>query len=92
MASVEGVIEEYIVERKYLSYLLTYKLSQDHLEMFFCAVRSKGGVNNNPTASQFQAAYKRLLIHSEITTSKNSNCLAQGNLSIFFANRQQQCG
>jgi hypothetical protein len=92
MASVEGVIEEYIVERKYLSYLLTYKLSQDHLEMFFCAVRSKGGVNNNPTASQFQAAYKRLLIHSEITTSKNSNCLAQGNPSIFFANRQQQCG
>jgi hypothetical protein len=32
-----------------LKYLLTYKLSQDHLELFFGAVRSAGGFNNNPT-------------------------------------------
>ena len=34
-------------------YLLTYKLSQDHLETFFSAVRSKGGYSNNPTCYQF---------------------------------------
>ncbi|KAJ4918355.1 hypothetical protein JOQ06_010028 [Pogonophryne albipinna] len=43
-------------------YLLTYKLSQDHLKLFFSAVRARGGFNNNPTARQFTAAYKRLLV------------------------------
>jgi len=35
-----------------LHYLLTYKLSQDHLELFFGCIRLRGGCNN-PTASQF---------------------------------------
>jgi len=34
-------------------YLLTYKLSQDHLEMFFSAVKSKGEYSNNSTCYQF---------------------------------------
>ena len=42
-----------------LKYILTYKFSQDHLELFFCALRACGGFNNNPTAQQFRAAYKR---------------------------------
>lgn len=39
-------------------YLLTYKLSQDHLEVFFSALRSRGGFNNNPSAYQFRNAYR----------------------------------
>lgn len=42
-----------------MNYFLTYKISQDHIEMFFSAIRSKGGYNNNPTAKQFEDAYKR---------------------------------
>ena len=42
-----------------LKYILTYKFSQDHLELIFCALRACGGFNNNPTAQQFRAAYKR---------------------------------
>jgi len=34
-------------------YLLTYKLSQDHLELYFCCIRRMGGFNNNPSAKQF---------------------------------------
>jgi hypothetical protein len=37
-------------------YLLTYKLSQDHLELFFSCLRACGGCNNNPTSRQFTAA------------------------------------
>jgi len=48
------------------NFILTYKISQDHLEMFFSAIRAKGGFNNNPTTMQFEAAYKRLLIHTEL--------------------------
>ncbi|CAI6377671.1 unnamed protein product [Macrosiphum euphorbiae] len=55
-----------------LEYLLTYKLSQDHLEIFFSAVRPRSGFSNNPTAAQFEAAYKRLLIHTEIMTCSES--------------------
>ncbi|KYN28696.1 THAP domain-containing protein 9 [Trachymyrmex cornetzi] len=54
-------------------YLLTYKLSQDYLETFFSAVRSRGGFNNNPNAKQFMSAYKRLLVHAEVDISKSAN-------------------
>ena len=64
-----------------LQYLLTYKFSQDHLELFFCAIRAHGCFNNNPTAQQFTAAYKRLLLHSGIK-GLNGNCQAQDNTDI----------
>ncbi|KAJ3661785.1 hypothetical protein Zmor_006169 [Zophobas morio] len=82
MTSIESIVQKFVVEKKYLSYLLTYKLSQDHIETFFCAIRSRGGFNNNPTASQFEAAYKRLLIHAEITSKSSANCLPQDDTYI----------
>ena len=45
---------------------MTYKFSQDHLELWFGAIRMCRGSNNNPTARQFVAAYKRLLLRSSI--------------------------
>lgn len=59
-----------------MSYLLTYKLSQDHLETFFSAIRSRCGYNDNPTCYQFQTAYKRLLVHNQIRSSMYANCQA----------------
>lgn len=38
ITSFIGIFDEYITKKK-LSYLLTYKMSQDHLELFFCSVR-----------------------------------------------------
>ena len=72
--STKGIFHD-LVERDQapLKYLLTYKLSQDHLELFFGAIRSAGGFNNNPTAQQFTAAYKRLLLRSSISGGKG-NC------------------
>ena len=67
-----------------LKYLLTYKMSQDHLELFFCAVRSAGGTNNNPTSGQFSAAYKRLLIRHEVK-GLGGNCIAQDHTGILHA-------
>ena len=64
-----------------LKYLLTYKLSQDHLELFFGAIRSAGGFNNNPTAQQFTAAYKRLLLRSSIEGGKG-NCEKRDPIDI----------
>jgi len=43
------------------------------LNTFGC-VRSHGGCNNNPTARQFTAIYKRLLTHHEVKAI-NGNCI-----------------
>ena len=64
-----------------LKYLLMYKFSQDHLELFFGAVRSAGGFNNNQTAQQFTAAYKRLLLRSSIKGGQG-NCVKQDPTDI----------
>lgn len=60
------------------TYLLTFKLSQDYLETFFSAVRSRGGFNNNPNVIQFKSAYKRLLMRHEVKEFENGNCLFDG--------------
>ena len=54
--STEAIFNTYVKADTTLKYLLTYKLSQDHLELFFAAVRSSFGSNNNPTARQYSAA------------------------------------
>ena len=68
-----------------MNYLLTYKFSQDHLELFFGAIQSAGGFNNNPTAQQFTAAYKGLLMRSTIEGSKG-NCQKLDPTSILHIN------
>nr|CAH7715037.1 unnamed protein product [Callosobruchus chinensis] len=80
--NLQAFYMEYVIKYQYLSYILTYKMSQDHIELFFSAIRSKGGSNNNPTARQFEAIYKRLLLHSEIKGTKTANVVAIDNTSI----------
>lgn len=81
LISINNLFSE-LVKTDVMKFFLTYKLSQDHLEMFFSAIRRRGGFSNNPTAWQFEQAYKRLLIHSEITAPDSANCLAQDDTSI----------
>jgi non-receptor tyrosine kinase TNP-like protein len=81
--SIELLYKKYIdCSTPLLNYLFTYKLSQDHLEMFFSAIRSRGGYNNNPSARQFETAYKRLLVHAEIKSSTSANVMALDDTPI----------
>ncbi|KAL4155972.1 hypothetical protein QTP88_000007 [Uroleucon formosanum] len=50
--------------------------------MLFSAIRAKGGFNNNPTVSQFEAAYKSIIVHSEIKSSSSANCMALDDTTI----------
>ena len=43
-----------------IKYVLSYKMSQNYIELFFSAVRSSGGRNHNRTSRQFTSAYKQL--------------------------------
>jgi hypothetical protein len=56
-------------------YLLTYKFSQDHIELLFSCIRSKGGWNNNPNCLQIKYALRQLLMRNSVTASKNANCI-----------------
>ena len=77
IASVRHLVQTLVMcDNPSLKYLLTYKLSQDHLELFFGAVRQRGGWNNNPTSGQFVAAYKRLLVRHQIVRVEHGNCEA----------------
>lgn len=59
-----------------------YKMSQDHLELLFCNIRSHGGANNNPTARQFRSIYKKILVHIELKDSSQGNCVPLEQISI----------
>lgn len=80
--SLKSLYQETVEEASVLKYIATYRLSQDHLELFFGAIRSKGGFNNNPTARQFQAAYKRLLVKLELSGSSSANISDLENITI----------
>ena len=56
-------------------FLLTYKFSQDHLELLFSCIRAMLGFSNNPDVLRFKAALKKLLLHVSVGASKHANCL-----------------
>lgn len=71
--SFKGLYKEQVVEHQHLSYIFTYKFSQDHLETLFSAVRARGGFNDNPSPSQFRDAYRKLIMNKDISVN-NGNC------------------
>jgi hypothetical protein len=82
-ASSAVLLYDILVKQKsLLKYLLTYKFSQDHLELFFAAVRSRGGSNNNPSAQQLKATWKRLLTHNQLKDIATGNCEPLDNCKL----------
>lgn len=62
-----------LLQEGILKYFLTYKCSQDHLEMFFSCLRAAGGHNDNPSALQVKYALRKLLFRNSVTPSVNAN-------------------
>ncbi|EZA46673.1 THAP domain-containing protein, partial [Ooceraea biroi] len=89
MKNLKVIYSDYIT-KGYIKYILTYKLSQDHLEMFFSCIRAMGGYNNNPNVKQFMASYKRLLHHTEVQSSSQGNCISLDNTSILNVSSRQK--
>ncbi|KAF0711424.1 THAP-type domain-containing protein, partial [Aphis craccivora] len=57
-------------------------LPGSHRNAVFSAIQAKGGFNNNPTVSQFEAAYKSIIVHSEIKSLSSANCMALDDTTI----------
>lgn len=83
-------IFDVLVRSGKMKYLLTYKLSQDALELLFGIIRAMGGFNDNPTAPQFDSAYTKTLFRNEVKASKNGNALPLENIQVLVTMSTQQ--
>jgi hypothetical protein len=81
VATIKSVIGLYndLVATEYLA---TYHLSQDHIELTYNVVRSRGRCNNNPTAGQFRSAYRQLLMKHDIKPKSTGNAVAREDFQI----------
>eukprot|EP00794_Sanderia_malayensis_P014516 gene14516-16022_t len=62
------------MENDPFKFVLTDKLSQDHIELLFSFIQSKGGWNNNPNVLQLKYALRKMILRNKITASNNANC------------------
>ncbi len=73
--SVQGIVEHLL---KWpcmpLKYVLTYKFSQDYIELLFNKIRRWGGWINNPSAHSFKLALRCIIIRNGIELSQTGNC------------------
>ena len=75
-------------------YILTYKMSQDHLELLFACIRGKNGFNNNPDVVQLRSSLRRILLRNAIVSSKYANCTpfdAQSVGSVYSLKWSKRC-
>ncbi|CAG4935207.1 unnamed protein product [Colias eurytheme] len=72
-------------------YISTYRLSQDHLELFFGMIRMNGGHNDNPNVLQLKGAYKKLLCHMEIKAVVTGNCVPLEDISVLTCSSAIKC-
>lgn len=61
-------------ETPHFKYILSYKFSQDYIEILFSRFRFKFGSNNNPNILQFKTALKQILMKNAVTCRTNGNC------------------
>lgn len=54
-------------------FVLSYKFSQDYLELFFSKLRQRHGFNNNPNVLQLNFALKQILLKNDISPSCAAN-------------------
>lgn len=67
-----------IFNKKLSTYVLSYKLSQEYVEMLSALVRRINGFTLNPTTVQFKSAFKKLLANNmNVMISRHVNCLPQ---------------
>ncbi|KYN27348.1 THAP domain-containing protein 9, partial [Trachymyrmex cornetzi] len=67
-------VAEKLFNESTIEFLLTYKLSQDHIETWFALIRRMNGYNNNPSAKQFQSSFRKILFTKNMSVPSRANC------------------
>lgn len=74
MRSLQLIQEKYVDTDGTLSFIPTYFLNQDAVEMFFGKIRARGFLDDNPNVVRFKAAYQKLLGIDTLLQSRKGNC------------------
>lgn len=74
MINLKNIYVE-LLDSQLMESLPTFKFSQDPLECLFGRIRSRNGCNDNPTAQQFCAAFRKVVVNTQINCSSFSNCI-----------------
>ena len=69
-------------EQTRIKYLLTYKLSQDHLELLFSSIHSYMRWNNSPNALQFTHVMRAMMCEAGLTPSVAANIWSQDDTQL----------
>lgn len=85
LQNIAELYERFILTEK-LSFLPLYKITQDHIELFFSSIRMGLGSNNNPSVKQFIGRYKKLLLRSQIREGGVGNCLPLEKMHLLPVN------
>ncbi len=80
-ATIKSIIEMSQLPANPFKYILIYKLPQDHIELLFSCIRSKGGWNNNPNSLQLKYALRKMLFRNAVKASKKFSCIEFSDLS-----------
>lgn len=70
--SLKNLYEEHL---KSYAFFLTYRLSQDHIELLFNCIRRRGGWNNNPSAVQLRGTFRSILLGAGCRSANFGNVL-----------------
>lgn len=74
MYSLKKIYEQF-VNNEVMSFIPTYALSQDHVEILFGKIRSANGCNDNPTVQQFGGAIRKIISSKILQISNGTNCI-----------------
>ena len=74
-SSIKALAMKLLTKHTPLKFVLTYKFSQDHLELLFSCIRGKNGYNDNPDVRQLKSSLKRILLRNTICGSRRANCM-----------------
>lgn len=74
--TINAILELYELENQNnkSNFLLTNRLNQDFLEIFFSVARQRGGWSLNTTAKAFRLSFRIQFITNILDPSKKSNC------------------
>lgn len=63
-----------MIHIKFIKNTITFNSDAKYVSLFDKRV-SSSGCNDNPTAQQFMGAYRKLLLHNEVVSGENPNCV-----------------
>jgi len=78
-------ISKKLLASQHFKFILTHKLNQDAIELFFGPFRGRFGHNDNPICLQFRYALRSISLHISIKQSTGNCSLLTSHEDSFFS-------